>query len=172
MKQEMDRARTISLHSDAYASSIEEYYKEKFQTLTNLLSEFRRKYRDLECEFYQYRHQHEHGWKLNDSLDISVDTDPEDPILREEFTNLQTELTMKNEEMERLKAENGKLRGMIESLKDEHNRKEEQIMFQMKALVDNREKREMIKPSHVYSASFDMSDMSEKILRLQRELDE
>merc|ERR1719499_2172429 len=45
-------------------------------------------------------------------------------------------------------------------------------MIQMKALVDNREKREMIKPSHVYSASFDMSDLSEKILRLQRELEE
>jgi len=90
----------------------------------------------------------------------------------QEFKDLEEKLNAKDDEIDELKEENRKLKASIKSMKDEHTKREEDIMHGMKTLVDNKEQRGGIKPNHVNTPSFDISDLSEKIERLQRELEE
>merc|ERR1712048_452049 len=93
-------------------------------------------------------------------------------INQQELTELRKELTEKDKQIEALKAEIRRLKNGVKSMKENQSKKEELIVDRIKTFLHSQERGNVNELNHVYTDSFEIADLSEKIERLQHELEE
>merc|ERR1719229_327703 len=91
-------------------------------------------------------------------------------INQQELTELREELTEKDKRIQDLEAEIRRLRNGVKSMEENQSKKEELIVNRIKTFLDSHERGNVneSRSNHVYTDSFEIADLSEKIERLQQ----